>query len=66
LNLKKIYKRAERKYIQMIPLKGSGKVLDSRRSETLKAFRSKIFGYERWGRGYLGLWKQGSIGGSGL
>jgi len=39
----KIYEEAEGKYIQMIQLKGGGRVRDPRRRETLKAFRLDLY-----------------------
>jgi len=53
----KIYDEAEGKYIQMIQLKGGGRVRDPRRRETLKAFRLDLYRLWAVGEGIFGALK---------
>jgi len=63
---KKIYEEAKGKYIQMIQLKGGGKVQDPRRRETLKAFRLDLYRLRAVGEEIFGALKRGSMGGPGI
>ena len=51
----KIYEKAAGKYIQMIQLKGGGKVRDPRRRETLRSFRLEIYRLRAVGEGIFGV-----------
>jgi len=53
----KIYEEAEGKYIQMIQLKGGGKVRDPRRREIWKAFRLDLYRLRAVGEGIFGALK---------
>jgi hypothetical protein len=53
----KVYEEAEGKYIQMIQLKGGGKVRDPRRREILKAFRLDLYRLRAVGEGIFGALK---------